>query len=82
MLYYDIEEKGKDKDEDEENEMNFNMSASTYARTQTSSPIGKPEQKRSCLENQPERFQPRDWEDDSSDSEDSCDMRNDENFCI
>ena len=70
--YYDIEEKDKDKDEDEENEMNFNMSASTYARTQTSSPIGKPEQQRSCPENRPERFQPRDWKDNSSDSEDSC----------
>ena len=70
--YYDIEEKEEDKDEDEGSETNFNKNASTYARTQTSLPIGRPEQQRSCPENRPERFQPRDWKDNSSDSEDSC----------
>ena len=63
--------------------MNFNMSASTYARTQTSSPIGKPEQQQSCPENRSERFQPREWKDNNSDGEDSCedsDTRNDENI--
>ena len=78
--YYDIEEKGKDKDEDEENEMNFNKNASTYAPTQTSLPIGRLEQQRSCPENRPERFLPQDWEDCSSDSEDYCDMRIDGEF--
>ena len=82
-VYYDIEEKGKDKDKDEENEMNFNMSASTYARTQTSSPIGKPEQQQSCPENWSERFRPRGWKDNSYDSEDLCEddnARNDDDI--
>jgi len=57
-FYYDVEE--KDKDEDEENETNFNKRASTYARTQTSSRISRPEQRRSCSENRSERFLPRD----------------------
>ena len=78
--YYDIEEKDKDKDEDEERETNFNKKASTHARTQTSSPIGRPEQQRSCSENRSERSLPRDWEDISSDSEDGCDMRIDGDF--
>ena len=52
--------------------MNFNKNASTHVRAQTSIPIGRPEQQRSCPENQPERFQPRDWKDNSGDSEDSC----------
>ena len=78
--YYDIEEKDKDKDEDEERETNFNKKASTHARTQTSSPIGRPEQQRSCSENRPERFLPQDWEDSSSDSEDDCDMIIDRDF--
>ena len=78
--YYDIEEKDKDKDEDEERETNFNKKASTHARTQTSSPIGRPEQQRSCSENRSERSLPRDWEDSSSDSEDGCDMRIDGDF--
>ena len=78
--YYDIEEKDKDKDEDEESETNFNKKASTYARTQASSPIGKPEQQRSCSENRPEHFLPRDWKDSSGASEDNCDVRNDENI--
>ena len=56
--YYDVEE--EDKDEDEENETNFNKRASTYARTQTSSQIGRPEQRRSCPENRSERILPRD----------------------
>ena len=79
-VYYDIEEKGKDKDEDEGSEKNFNKNASTYAHTQTSLPMGRPEQQQSCPEGQPERLQPRDWKDSSNDSEDSCDMRNDENL--
>ena len=66
--------------------MNFNKNASTYVRTQTSLLIGRPEQQRSCPENRPERFQPRDWKDSSDNSEDSyedsCDTGNDEDFCI
>ena len=73
--YYDIEEKDIDRDEDEESETNFNKKASTYARMQTSSPISRPKQQRSCSENRPECSQPRGGEDDSSDSEDSCDVR-------
>ena len=79
-FYYDIEEKDKDEDEDEEREKNFNKKASTHARTQTSPPIGRPEQQRSCSENRPECFQPQDWQDSSSDSEDDCDMRIDGDF--
>ena len=75
LLYYDIEEKDKDKDEDKERETNFNKKASTYAHTQTSSPISRPEQQRSYSEYRPERSLPQDWEDDKSDSEDSCDVR-------
>ena len=78
--YYDIEEKDKDRDEDEESETNFNKKASTYARTQTSSPIGRPEQQRSYLENRSERSLPQGWEDDRCDSEDSCDMRTNEDI--
>ena len=78
--YYDIEEKEEDKDEDEGSETNFNKNASTYARTQTSWPIGRPEQQRSFPENRPERFHPRDWEDSSGDSEDGCDLRIDGDF--
>ena len=73
--YYDIEEKDKDRDEDEESEANFNKTASTYAQTQTSSPISRPEQQRSYLEYRPERSLPQDWKDNKSDSEDSCDVR-------
>ena len=73
--YYDKEEKDKDKDKDEESETNFNKKASTYARMQTSSPISRPEQQRSYLENRPEHSLPRDGKDDNSDSEDSCDVR-------
>ena len=80
LFYYDIEEKNKDKDEDEERETNFNKKASTHACTQTSSPIGRLEQQRSCSENRPERFLPQDWEDSSSDSENCCDMRIDGDF--
>ena len=64
--YYDIVEKDKDRDKDEE---------STYAQTKTSSPISRPEQQRSYSENWSERSLPQDWEDDRSDSEDSCDVR-------
>ena len=73
--YYNIEEKDKDRDEDEESETNINKKSSTYASMQTSSPISRPEQQRSYLENRPERSLPRDGEDDNSDNEDSCDVR-------
>ena len=79
-FYYNIEEKDKDEDEDEEREKNFNKKASTHECMQTSSPIGRPEQQRSCLENRSERILPRDWQDSSSDSEDDCDMRTDGDF--
>lgn len=79
--YYTMKE-DEDKHEDEENEAKINMSASTYAHVQTSSPIGEPEQQQSCPENWLERFRPRGWKDNNSDSEDSCeddDTRNDDN---
>ena len=69
--YYNNE----DRDKDEESETNFNKKASTYAQTQTSSLISRPEQQRTYLENRSERSLPQDWEDDKSDSEDSCDVR-------
>ena len=62
--------------------MNFNKKASTYASTQASPPIGKPEQQRSCSENQPERFPLRDGKDGSSASEDNCDERNNKNYSV
>ena len=77
-MYHDIEEKDKDEEEDEENKAKFNKKASTYARMQASSPIGKPEQQRSCSESRPEHFLPRDWKVGSGGSEDNCDVRNDE----
>ena len=70
QCYYNYE----DKDKDEERETNFKK-ASTYVQTQTSLPIGRPEQQRSYLENRSERSLPQDWEDDRNDSEDSCDVR-------
>ena len=73
----------EDKYKDKEDEAKLNVSASTYAHNQTSSPIGKPEQRQSCPEYRSERFRPRGWEDNSYDSEDLCEddnARNDDDI--
>ena len=79
MVYHDIEGKDKDEDEDEENKTKFNKKASTYARRQASSLIGKREQQRSGPGSRPpEHFLLLDWEVGSGASEDNCDVWNDE----
>ena len=78
--YYDVEGKDEDENEDEESRADLNKKASTYACTQASSPIGKPEQQRSCSESRPEHFLPRGWKVGSGTSDDNCDncdVRND-----